>query len=225
MCGRFAQYSSLDIIRSKFSVDSIADFCDPSYNIAPLQDIAAVAEHNGRRLGKMRWGLIPSWSRDASQASKRINARSETVFDKPGFRQAVLQRRCLIIADGFYEWQKTDTGKQPWFIRLPDDEPFAFAALYDIWHGSENNKVTTCSIITGAASSDIKHIHPRMPLVLKPEAYSDWLSRCVHGRHPIADILINGTMQTFDCYRVTAFVNKAENNSPRCIEQIKKSGT
>src|SRR5215203_6975021 len=163
MCGRYTLATPANNLVEQFEIEeypsaSIA----PSYNIAPTQEVAAVlVEEEKRKLEMLRWGLIPAWADDPSIGNKMINARAETVSEKPSFRKAFKVRRCLILADGFYEWQKTDDGKQPYHIKMQDDSPFAFAGLWEIW-GMNGEKIRSCAIITTDANQLMHEIHHRM---------------------------------------------------------------
>jgi putative SOS response-associated peptidase YedK len=168
MCGRFAFYSPHEAIVRLFHVDEAPEL-EPRYNIAPTQYIAAVrADRNGgRSLSMLYWGLVPWWSKEKSGAAKLINARAETVRDKPSFRDAYRRRRCLILADGYYEWQRTTAVKQPWFIGLASGEPFGMAGLWDSWRNpADGERLESCTIVTTAPASSIAQIHDRMPVIL-----------------------------------------------------------
>lgn len=176
MCGRFAFYSPAEAISRLFGVETTEDL-PPRYNIAPTQPVPAVRldQDAVRRLCLLRWGLIPFWARDPSIGSRMINARAETVASKPAFRQAYRKRRCLILADGFYEWQKAGSGKIPWFISAPSGDPFAMAGLWESWQADGDEPLETCTILTTEASSSLTHIHHRMPVVLGSESVQQWL--------------------------------------------------
>lgn len=167
MCGRFAQYSGLDSLKKSFQLDEITCDVTPSYNIAPLQPILAVIRHDGNRLGRLHWGLVPSWAKDRTMAAKLINARAETLADKPSFRSAFKRCRCLILADGFYEWKADGPQKQPWYFTLSSGGPFAFAGLWDTWKGKEDAVYHSCTIITTAADESVRQVHHRMPVILR----------------------------------------------------------
>ncbi len=172
MCGRYTLKTPIDVVAEHFGLDEYPSSLTPSYNIAPTQEVAAVVEEDEKRKLKMfRWGLVPSWAKDPAIGNKMINARAETVSEKPSFRSAFKRRRCLIVADGFYEWQKTDGGaKQPYHFRMKDSSPFAFAGLWETWDG-DGADVRSCSIITTDANDLMKEIHHRMPVILLPDNY------------------------------------------------------
>lgn len=175
MCGRFALISDLSVITDALAVDDVQCACKPSGNIAPGQDIAAVVFDGRRRLVHLRWGLIPPWTRDLSKAKGLINARAETVGDKPSFRDAFRKRRCLIVADGFYEWQKQDRRKVPYYFQLKAKRPFGFAGLYESWTAPDSKPLHTCTIITTAANELIAPIHDRMPVILPRDREAVWI--------------------------------------------------
>ena len=168
-----------DQIAELFELSEVPEL-SPRYNIAPTQDVAAVrAADSGRELVALHWGLIPSWAKERSIGARMINGRSETVAEKPSFRSALKSRRCLIVADGFYEWQKLGARKQPFFIALADRRPFAFAGLWERWAGEGGEPVESCTILTTTANEAIAPIHDRMPVILDREHHGVWLDRGV----------------------------------------------
>jgi putative SOS response-associated peptidase YedK len=178
MCGRFAFYSSHEAMAALFGAEPVGAV-EPRYNIAPTQDIAAIREpEQGRReLVTLRWGLVPYWAKDPSIGNRLINARAETVAAKPAYREAYRRRRCLVLADGFYEWRPGPQGKTPWFISLASGEPFAFAGLWERWRDRESGaRLETAVIVTTAALGFIAELHDRMPVVLDREQGDRWLA-------------------------------------------------
>jgi len=176
MCGRFTLHTDLSQIQKAFQLDRVALESEPSYNVAPTQSVLAVVRQEGENvLARMRWGLVPSWAKDMSIGSKMINARAETLAEKPSFKRLLKSRRCLVVADGFYEWQKKGTQKVPMHIRMKSGEPFGFAGLYDMWHSPADETIVSCTVITGAANNVVAPIHDRMPVILPREAYAEWL--------------------------------------------------
>ena len=180
MCGRFARYSLSRELERYFNAHPAAFEIQPNYNVAPAQEIPVIIQQEGERhIKKRHWGLVPFWAKDISIGSRMINARVETVTSKPAFRTALKQRRCLVPANGFYEWKGKAGSKQPYFFHLPSGEPFAFAGLWEAWESkgapSAPDPYKSCTIITTDASEAVKDIHNRMPLILKPEAYEEWL--------------------------------------------------
>ena len=178
MCGRFAFYSPSEATAALFGASGSLDV-KPRYNIAPTQDIAAICldKDGGRELKSLRWGLVPSWAKDPSIGNRMINARAETVAEKPSFRAAYRKRRCLVLADGFYEWHTESTGKTPYFISLGDGSPFAFAGLWEHWHYKDSDETLySATLITVAANEFMSALHHRMPIVLDPARADAWLA-------------------------------------------------
>lgn len=177
MCGRFAFYSPSEATAALFGVDA-APALAPRFNIAPTQSIAAIRScgEGGRELAMLRWGLVPFWAKDPSIGNRMINARAETVAEKPSFRAAYRQRRCLILADGFYEWKKEGDSKTPYFISLASGAPFAFAGLWEHWEAkASDDEIDSAAIITTAANEFMAAVHHRMPVVLQPDTADRWL--------------------------------------------------
>jgi len=221
MCGRFAQFTVLDNLQSRFPIDRVACEVRPSYNVAPSQEILSIIRLKGNQLVNLNWGIVPFWVKDISKAAKPINARVETAAEKPSFKAAFRYRRCLILADGFYEWKKIGSRKQPWFLTLPEKEPFAFAGLWDAWTGEEGSVYHSCTILTTAASDAIREIHHRMPIVLTPDAFNEWLNPDNQDTSKLEILLTKHTVREFTAYPVTIYVNSPKNNDPKCIEPDK----
>src|SRR5690606_26418140 len=179
VCGRYSLFTDYAILIDRFNVEKMAvdeGEYTPSYNVAPSQQIIAIINDGHKnRLGSLRWGLIPPWAKDEKIGYKMINARSETVAEKPSFRNAFKKKRCLVVADSFYEWQRKDGEKIPMRIKLKNGEPFAFAALWESWKAPDGKTVNTCSILTTEANSLMKSIHDRMPVILTKEEEEMWL--------------------------------------------------
>ncbi len=221
MCGRYTLTVSAEVLAQEFGITGPLPQLPSSYNIAPAREVAAVrAEEDGTRMLELLWwGLIPSWADDPGIGNKLINARSETVAEKPSFRRAFRERRCLILADGFYEWQKTDDGKQPYYIRMKDGSPFAFAGLWESWRG--NGKQTrSCTILTTDANDLVGEIHHRMPVILPPEDYELWLAPDVREAEPLHTLLRPYPSEAMEAYPVSRFVNRPANDGERCIESM-----
>lgn len=177
MCGRFVLVTDLKNIQKNFNIQKVLCQYQPSWNIVPSQLIPAVINQNGKnRLVCFRWGLIPSWSKDPSIAEKMFNARAETVNQKPSFRDAFKKRRCLIVADGFYEWKKEGNKKMPLYYYLKSGRPFGFAGLYETWLSPDKKEIHTCTIITTAANELIAPVHDRMPVILSGDQEKAWLN-------------------------------------------------
>ena len=224
MCGRFVQFSSLRTIADHFQLDPLGQELTASYNIAPTQEIFAVIYQNGRQLKKFHWGLVPSWSKDLAGASRLINARAETVAQKPSFRTAFKRRRCLILSNGYYEWKGEKGSKQPYYMFLPDQQPLAFAGLWEAWQpGDARDDQPTyysCTIITREASRPVRDIHHRMPLILQPEAYDRWLNPEVQQADYLQKIIDTEYIRKLNYFPVSKMVNRAQNNAPECIKSL-----
>ena len=222
MCGRFTLFTSLKELTDRFGLDSFPVNVAPSYNIAPTQPVLTVRSMPGDnkqiQADFMRWGLIPPWAKDASLGGRMINARSETASEKPSFRSAFRKRRCLILADGFYEWRKTPTGKQPVRIQMKGGRPFAFAGLWESWNNREGGQIHSCTILTMAANSFMKNIHDRMPLILQKDNESKWLDSSRNDPEEIKDMIEELPNDYFESWDVSKLVNTPTNNNPGCIE-------
>ena len=215
MCGRFAFYSPSEATAALFGASSTTEVV-ARYNIAPTQFIAAVRhdEQNVPELAMLRWGLVPFWAKDPSIGNRMINARAETVAEKPSFRNAYKKRRCLILADGFYEWRKEGDGKTPYFISLADGSPFAFAGLWEDWSSKESDEtLQTTAIITTAASDFMAQLHQRMPVVMQPEQAERWLGG---DTELLSEVIDNSP--SFQAWPVERTVNNARNEDPALIE-------
>ena len=217
MCGRYTLRTPVETLVERFEINEYPSSITPSYNIAPSQGVAAVIAENGKRkLEMLHWGLIPSWAKDPEVGNKMINARAETVAEKPSYRKAFKERRCLILADGFYEWQKTDSGKQPFYIRMEDESPFAFAGLWESWQNGR--EIRSCTIITTAPNEVAAQVHNRMPVILHPEDYEMWLDPDFDEREPLTTLLKPFPAEAMEAYPVSRKVNRPANNDPEVIE-------
>jgi putative SOS response-associated peptidase YedK len=217
MCGRYTLKTPINGLAERFEIEEYPSSLNPSYNIAPTQEVAAVVEEDEKRkLEMFHWGLIPSWAKDPAIGNKMINARAETVSEKPSYRSAFKKRRCLILADGFYEWQKTDNGKQPYYIKMQDDSPFAFAGLWEIWQDGE--EIRSSTIITTDANDLMGEIHHRMPVILHPENYGVWLDPGFDEKEALIDLLKPYPSNKMEAYAVSRRVNKPSNNEPSVVE-------
>jgi len=217
ICGRFARINTAREIEIEFNLDQVEIKLAPSYNIAPTHEVAVIIKNGASKLTAMRWGLIPFWAKDESIGSKLINARAETVDEKPSYKHSFQKRRCLIVANGFYEWQHRGKSKQPFFIHLKDNKPFCFAGIYDNWNSANGEKITTCSIITTDASQEIKSIHPRMPVMVKREDFSIWLKN--FSLHEVKKLLVPYSAD-LEYYEVSMDVNSPSNNYSELIKPI-----
>jgi len=220
MCGRFSQHSSLSVLKESFEIQTVSCELTPRYNIAPTQKVPAIIRHGDNRLGALHWGLVPSWARDTSRASSLINARAETLEDKPSFRRAYKKRRCLILADGFYEWKSDGRQKQPWYFTLKEGGPFAFAGLWETWKGDEGGAYHSASIITIEADESIRKIHHRMPVILIPDVHAAWLDTENRDPKRLNQIIEDGHVRKLKYFPVSKRVNSPLNNDPACIEAV-----
>lgn len=221
MCGRFVLATPEDEIIEYFGIDQVHRSLEASYNIAPGQQIPVVlARQEKKHLGTLQWGLIPHWTRDLKKAPKPINARGESAHEKASFRQAFARRRCLIPANGFYEWEKGAKGKNktPYYVKLQSQPLFAMAGLWDRWTSPEGEEHNTCTIVTTEANSTIHHIHPRMPLILAPEHYQAWLDTNNYQAPELKDIIQPYPAEEVEVYEVSPKVNRVACNDPSCIE-------
>ena len=224
MCGRFVQYSPLQTIQQMLDVGTVSFEVIPNYNVAPTQKIITVIKHNNEnKLEKLHWGLVPFWAKDISIGSRMINARAETVSQKPSFRNAFRKRRCLIPADGFYEWKGEKGNKQPYYVSIPSGEPFSFAGLWETWTDKETGEESvykSCTIITTAASESIREIHHRMPAILDPEFHEKWLNTDIQDPKELQVIINDGIIHNMKYYPVSKLVNSVKNNDPNCIKPV-----
>ncbi|WP_419847517.1 SOS response-associated peptidase [Candidatus Poriferisocius sp.] len=214
MCSRYSLTASLDELARRFDFDSNRDDFEPRYNIAPTQQVLAVVGGNARRAGFIRWGLIPQWSKSDSAGPPIINARAETVAEKPTFRDSLRRRRCLILADGFYEWQKMGDAKRPMRVALRSGEPFAFAGLWSMSSDPEGNRISSCAIITTAANDLLRPIHHRMPVILSEEVEDLWLDTALDDSQTLTQLLEPYPDDALEAYEVSALVNSASNDRP-----------
>ena len=173
-----------------------------------------------RQLVFLHWGLVPSWADDPAIGNRMINARAETAADKPSFRTALRRRRCLVLADGFYEWQTVGKRRQPMFIHMRDDRPFAFAGLWESWEGADHSSLDSCTILTTAANELVRPIHDRMPVIVGPEDYGRWLDPAVQTTEPILPLLRSYASESMEAYAVGTRVNSPARDDERCVEKV-----
>lgn len=225
MCGRYT------LIRLADFTDMFPWIRPPSvapparYNIAPTQPVAAVANDGKNQIDYFRWGLVPSWAKDVSIGAKMINARAETVAEKPAFRTAFKRRRCLIPTSGFYEWKKNSDGrsKTPMYIRRKDRKPFAFAGLWEIWQSPDGSELPTCTIITGKPNELMKNIHDRMAVILPGEKYKQWIDPKSDGVESLLDLLEPFPAGVMEAFAVSKAVNTPSNDREQLIERVEES--
>jgi putative SOS response-associated peptidase YedK len=223
MCGRFVAASDPDGLVRFFVVDERKDGdLPPSWNVAPTETVRAVVEHDHRRyLVGFTWGLVPRWAGDRRGGAKMINARSETAADKPAYREAFRRRRCLVPADGFYEWQELASGaKAPHFVHPTEDPVFAFAGLWEAWRDPADPDappLRTCTILTRPADPRLADLHARMPLALPRAAWDTWLDRGLSDPHLLRDLLASAEPPAFAHHQVSEAVNTPRNNHPQLV--------
>ncbi|MBC8123081.1 MAG: SOS response-associated peptidase [Gemmatimonadaceae bacterium] len=219
MCGRFTLSQSTEAIAEAFALTA-PPAVEPRYNIAPTQNVLTVrATAEGRSAIAVRWGLVPSWSKDPSIGARMINARSETVAEKPSFRSALRSRRCLVIADGFYEWKQVEGKKQPYHIRLEGSGVFAFAGLWER-SGKAGEEIETCTIITTAANELMLPIHKRMPVILNADDYERWLDPGEHQAEAVLPLLRPYPSSRMSAHTVSTLVNSPRENKPELINSL-----
>ena len=217
MCGRFTLYSPLDEIMMRFNIEYGDISYTSRYNIAPSQKVLAVVNDGKRnRMGYLRWGFVPPWANDPKIGNQMINARAETLAEKPSFRQAYRKKRCLIIADGFYEWN----GKVPMYIQLKNRQPFAFAGLWERWTGADGEEITSCIIVTTKANELLVSIHPRMPVILDQEQEKIWLDRNIADPNILDQLLQPYPAEKMMAYPVSTLVNSPKNNNESLIKPV-----
>ena len=226
MCGRYRLSRRKQIIEEYFDSAPWDDDWSPRYNIAPTQSVAVIRQHPKepvRQLSLMRWGLIPHWAKDPSIANGTINAKSETADTKPAFRDPLRLRRCLIPADGFYEWKKTGTAKQPYCFEVNDGELFAFAGLWDGWRNAEGQWVKTCSILTTTPNVVTSAIHDRMPVILDRESYDLWLDPAMTNAQVVSELLKPYDARLMRSYPISTRINQVANDDEECSQRIELS--
>lgn len=222
MCGRFTLFTDIEEIKERFDIQgSFDEEYQSSYNIAPSQSVLSVINDGVRnRLGYLRWGLIPFWAKDEKAGYKMINARAETIAEKASFRNAYKKKRCLIIADSFYEWKKTPERKIPMRIKLKNHAPFGMAGLWESWKSPEGISIYSCSVITTVPNELMTSIHDRMPVILKPEDEKDWLNPSINDPAYLQQYLKSFDSEQMVAFEVSTDVNSTKNNSPNLIQQI-----
>jgi len=219
MCGRFTLHTPPEELREHFGVDAVPDI-GASYNIAPSQSVPAVrVADRQREMVLLRWGLIPSWAKETRGGYRMINARAETVVDKPAYRAAFRRRRCLIPADGFYEWQQTNAGKQPWYFRMKRRGVFAFAGMWEHWEGKDE-VIESCSIIVTGANDTVRPVHDRMPVIIEPADYEHWLDPHIQQADSLKPLLRPYPPDNMTACPVSTRVNSPANNDADCIAVV-----
>jgi putative SOS response-associated peptidase YedK len=223
MCGRYRLSRRKQLVEEYFDTEFDEPEWTPRYNIAPSQPVPVIRQNPKeprRELSLMRWGLIPSWAKDASVAARMINARSETAGTKPAFRDPLTNRRCLIPADGFYEWQRTGKVKQPYCFEVNDGELFAFAGIWDRWTDPNRNAVETCSILTTSPNAVASAVHDRMPVILDPDSYDIWLDPGMRDLTTASELLKPYDAKFMRCYPISTRINHVANDDEDCSAPV-----
>ncbi|MBN1268058.1 MAG: SOS response-associated peptidase [Kiritimatiellae bacterium] len=223
MCGRFSLSAKPEDLSEAMPEFQAACELEPRYNIAPTQAVATVLNDGTQRIVQTRWGLIPSWARDPEMAHRLINARAETLAEKPAFKASFRRRRCLILADGFFEWQKLpgQKTKRPFYFRMQSGTPFAFAGLWDEWNDREGGVLVTSTIITTEPNELVRPIHNRMPVILPREAYTDWLNPKEREPQDLHARLAPYPAEQMDMYTVSSRVNNPADDDPECVQPLR----
>jgi len=222
MCGRYRLSRRKQLVEEYFDSTGEDDW-SPRYNIAPTQLVPVIRQHPKepvRQLSLMKWGLIPSWSKDTSGAASMINARSETAATKPAFRDPIRFRRCLVPADAFYEWRRTEKSKQPFCFEVNGGELFAFAGIWDGWKNAEGQWIKTCSILTTTPNAVTSGVHDRMPVILDRESYDLWLDPGMTNVQVISDLMKPCDARLMRCYPVSMRVNSTANDDAECSRLV-----
>jgi putative SOS response-associated peptidase YedK len=226
MCGRFVSASPPDQVAAYFGAAAPEALLEPSYNVAPTRDVYAVVDDGGtRRMDAFHWGLVPFWAKDMKIGSRMINARAEGLAEKRAFASAFARRRCIIPADGFYEWRQVpgEKRKQPYFVHHPEGEPYALAGLWEVWRGPERDQepLRSCTIITGAPNQAMARIHDRMPVILPPSAWGAWLDRATDDLDLLGTLLVPAPAAVTVLRPVSTEVNNVRNDGPGLTTEVR----
>lgn len=221
MCGRFTSLLSPELLAIIFGKEP-PERLTFRYNIAPTQMVLFVRKSGSGEcsFSSARWGLVPHWAKDPSLGSRMINARCETVHEKPAFRQVIRTRRCIVPASGFFEWQATPSGKLPYYVTMADDSPLFFAGIWDSWKAPDGTNLETCSILTTEANSLMAPIHDRMPVIINRDNIRKWLDPGITNPEKLEDLYQPYPAELMQAWRVSPFVNSPRNDAPACIERI-----
>jgi putative SOS response-associated peptidase YedK len=223
MCGRFTLYAGEEELRLRFLLEERLEEYRPRYNIAPSQSILAVVRENGKNVPRLfRWGLVPAWAASPEAGFKMINARAETLAEKPAWRRLLHRRRCLIPASGFYEWKADGRKKQPYLIRLAGSRLFAFAGLWDVW-SQDGREIRSCTIVTTTPNDRVGPIHSRMPVILTQEAEAAWLDEQVSEPEFLRSLLVPYPEEEMEVFPVSTDVNSPKNDAPHLVERVDRS--
>ena len=224
MCGRYSLKADLEDVQRRFEFIANELTYLPRYNIAPTQPVLTVTNDDARKASYMRWGLIPSWAKDSTVGNRLINARAETVAERNSFRRAFVRRRCLVLADGFYEWQRVGNAKRPMRIVMKSGEPFAFAGLWDSWRDPNGEILRYCTIITTEANELLGPIHNRMPVILPREMESFWLDHDVDDPGALSSVLAPYPGEEMEAYEVSSLVNRPGSDGPEVVLPVEGTG-
>jgi len=220
MCGRYMFATNPQHMTERFALSVVPPDLPTRYNVSPQMHMPVIIANSPNHLDFMRWGLVPSWAKDPSTGFKTINARAETVAERPAYRSALRYHRCLVPANGFFEWRATPQGKQPYFIHLRDELLFAFAGLYEIWHSPDGSELRTYAIITCQSNQLMAPIHNRMPVILPREAEAAWLDPKENRAAAVLSFLQPITAEAMDAYPVSTAVNSPRNDGPALIAPV-----
>lgn len=222
MCGRIVTAIPADELKKIFDLIENPRV-EPRYNVAPMQQVGVVRccdESDHFRYDRLKWGLVPSWSKDPSSGSHMINARSETVSEKPAFRHAIKYKRCIVPVSGFYEWEHTESSRQPYFIHMTDSSPMCLAGIWEAWKSPDGTEIETFSILTTAANKLIEPLHDRMPVILQPGDYALWINRNIHNTHQLEPLYLPYPPDLLVRQKVSTLVNNVRFDSPVCVAAV-----
>ncbi len=220
VCGRFVRITPVSVLALKFKAEKVSSNLAPSYNIAPTQEVVIINDEGVRQIIQCTWGFIPSWAKHPAIGYTMINARSETIARKRAFRSAFKKRRCLVMADGFYEWRTEGKKKFPMYIRLKSGECFGFAGLYNVWKSPDGKQICTCTIITTEANDTVKPMHDRMPVILPRDKEDSWLDPANENKEQLLGILKPYPAEEMIAFEVSTDVNSPQHNTPSNIQPL-----
>ena len=216
MCGRFTLATDLNAVAKAFGVNPSLQ-AQPRYNVAPTQEVVSILRNGSAHMEWLQWGLIPSWAKDETIGAKMINARAETLAEKPSFKRLLRSKRCLVVADGFYEWKKEQGGKIPMYITLKDGSPFAFAGLWDLWHSPDGRDIRTCTLVTTQPNTLVASIHDRMPVILSADARDMWLDTALQDEQALLPLLAPYPAEEMTARAVSRLVNNPRSEGAELI--------